>query len=91
MGLALLIKKIEQLGANKHRLSVKVAGGSEMNNNLKGFDIGKRNGLAIRKLVWRHHLFLDAEDRGGYSPRNLYLDVEDGSVTMRCNGQEKTL
>ncbi len=90
-GLALLIRAMEGLGARKRGLSVKVAGGAAMNNGPKGFDIGKRNGLAIRKLVWKHGLFLDAEEMGGFSPRNLSLDVEDGTVTMRSNGREKIL
>ncbi len=90
-GLALLIQEMTQLGANKRRLSVKIAGGAAMNSGPKGFDIGKRNGLAIRKLVWKQGLFLDAEEVGGFSPRNLSLDIEDGTVVMRCNGREKTL
>lgn len=90
-GLALLIQEMTQLGANKRRLSVKIAGGAAMNNGPKGFDIGKRNGLAIRKLVWKQGLFLDAEEVGGFSPRNLSLDIEDGAVVMRSNGREKTL
>ena len=90
-GLALLIQEMTQLGANKRLLSVKIAGGAAMNDGPKGFDIGKRNGLAIRKLVWKRGLFLDAEEVGGFSPRNLSLDVEDGTAVMRCNGREKTL
>ena len=57
----------------------------------KGFDIGKRNYLAIRKILWKHGLFIDAEDIGGSSPRNMYLNVEDGSLTIRCIGVEKKL
>ena len=75
-GLTLLIQEMERLGAVKRRLSV---------------TIGKRNGLAIRKLAWKQGLFLDAEEIGGFSPRNLSLDLEDGTVVMRCNGLEKTL
>lgn len=90
-GLALLIREMERLGARKRGLSVKIAGGAAMNNGPKGFDIGKRNGLAIRKLVWKLGLFLDAQETGGFSPRNLSLDVEDGAVVMRCNGREKIL
>ena len=90
-GLALLIQEMTQLGAKKRLLSVKIAGGAAMNNGPKGFDIGKRNGLAIRKLVWKQGLFLDAEEVGGFSPRNLSLDVEDSTVVMRSNGREKTL
>jgi chemotaxis protein CheD len=90
-GLKLLIRKLEALGAKKKLLHVKIAGGAAMNTGPKGFDIGKRNCLAIRKLLWKFGMFLDAEEVGGSSPRSLYLDIEDGTVTMRSNGREKTL
>jgi chemotaxis protein CheD len=90
-GLNLLVKKLETLGAKRKLLNVKIAGGAAMNTGPKGFDIGKRNCLAIRKLLWRFGMFLDAEDVGGDSPRNLYLSISDGTVIMKSNGREKTL
>lgn len=90
-GLELLIKQLERMGVNKKRLQVKIAGGANMATGPKGFDIGKRNYLAVRKLLWRYGIFIDAEDVGGSSPRNLYLDLGTGSVTVRCVGLEKTL
>ncbi len=57
----------------------------------KGFDIGKRNYLAIRKVLWRNGMFIDAEDVGGSSPRNMYLNIEDGTVSVKSDNVEKTL
>ncbi len=90
-GLKLLVRKLEALGGKRNLLNVKIAGGAAMNTGPKGFDIGKRNCLAIRKLLWKYGMFLDAEEVGGFSPRNLYLDIGDGTVSMRANGREKTL
>lgn len=90
-GLNLLIRKMESLGAKKKLLQVKIAGGASMDTGPKGFDIGKRNCLAIRKLLWKLGVFLNGEDVGGSSPRNLYLDISDGTVTMKSNGQTKIL
>jgi len=90
-GMALLIDKLVSMGATKKRLNVRIAGGASMSTGPKGFDIGKRNYLAIRKILWKHGLFIDAEDIGGSSPRNMYLNVEDGSLTIRCVGVEKKL
>ena len=64
-GLKALVRKLEALGAKKRRLHVKIAGGAAMSNGPKGFDIGKRNCLAIRKLLWKYGVFLDAEEVGG--------------------------
>ena len=90
-GMKLLVEKLVAIGANKKRFQVKIAGGAEMDTGPKGFDIGKRNYLAIRKILWKSGMFIDAEDIGGSSPRNMYLNVENGAVTVRSNGLEKTL
>ena len=90
-GMKLLIKKLLSMGANKKRMQVKIAGGAEMNTGPKGFNIGKRNYLAIRKILWKNGMFIDAEDVGGFSPRNVYMNIADGTVSVRSNGIEKSL
>jgi len=90
-GMKLLVEALTSMGADRRRLHVKVAGGAVMNNGPNGFDIGKRNHLAIRRIAWQERLFIDAEDVGGSSPRNLYLDMENGAVTVKSNGLDKTL
>jgi chemotaxis protein CheD len=62
-----------------------------MANGPQGFDIGKRNHMAIRKIAWQQRLFIQAEDVGGSSPRNLYLDMADGSVAVKTGGVERPL
>ena len=90
-GMKILINKMLQLGANKNRLQIKISGGAAMDIGPKGFDVGKRNYLAIRKILWKQGLFIDGEDVGGSSPRNMYLNIETGAVTVRCRGLEKAL
>jgi chemotaxis protein CheD len=79
------------MGAVKKRLRVKIAGGASMATGPKGFDIGKRNHLALRKILWQNGLFIEGEDVGGDMPRNLYLNIADGSVVVKANGTEKAL
>ncbi len=90
-GMKLLIDKMLKLGANKKRMQIKISGGAAMNIGPKGFDVGKRNYLAIRKILWKQGMFIDAEDVGGTSPRNMYLNIETGAVTVRSCGLEKSL
>ncbi len=90
-GMAILLKKLMAMGAGKKRMHVKIAGGASMSAGPKGFDIGKRNYLSIRKVLWQHGMFIDTEDIGGQSPRNMYLNMADGSVTVRSVGLEKAL
>ncbi len=90
-GMRLLLDRLAAMGANKKRLQVRLAGGATMAAGPQGFDIGKRNYLAIRKILWSEGMIIDAEDIGGGVPRHLYLDMADGTVTVRSTGQEKRL
>ncbi|MCD6392688.1 MAG: chemotaxis protein CheD [Planctomycetes bacterium] len=90
-GMKLLLGKLLSMGANKKRMQIKIAGGAEMNTGPKGFNIGKRNYLAIRKLLWKNGMFIGAEDIGGHSPRTVYMNIADGSVTIKANGVEREL
>ncbi len=90
-GMKLLLNKLLAMGANKKRMDVRVAGGAAMATGPKGFDIGKRNYLAIRKVLWSSGMFISAEDVGGSSARNLHMDMADGTVTVRSSGLEKYL
>jgi chemotaxis protein CheD len=90
-GMERLVDKLVSMGAQTKRMQVKIAGGATMSTGPKGFDIGKRNHLAIRKLTWRHQLFINVEDVGGTTPRTLCLHLSDGCVTVKSNGVEKVL
>ena len=91
VGMKLLIEKLVSMGVSKKRMKVKIAGGAAMDIGPKGFDIGKRNYLAIRKILWKNGMFIDAENIGGSSPRNMYMNIADGAVTVKSNGFEKNL
>lgn len=90
-GVELLLNKMLILGVNKKRMQIKIAGGAAMSIGPKGFDIGKRNYLAIRKILWKNGMLINAEDIGGEAPRNMYLNIESGAVTVRSFGLEKQL
>lgn len=90
-GINCLVKELESLGAEKKRMKVKIAGGANMKTGPQGFDIGKRNYLAVRKIFWTTGIFIHAKDIGGSSPRNMYMDMADGNVTVRSFGLEQCL
>lgn len=86
-----LIKQMEGMGANKKKFKVKLAGAAQMLNDAGLFNIGRRNHAAIRKILWQHGLFLDGEDIGGTAPRNLHLQISDGTVVVKAQGEAKNL
>lgn len=90
-GMKLLMDKLTSMGANRKRFQIRIAGGASMATGPQGFDIGKRNYLSIRKILWSNGMIINCEDVGGNSARNLYLDMADGTVTVRSNGLEKYL
>ena len=82
-----------KLGAKKERLIVKVAGGACMNKAEAEdqFQIGKRNFLMLRKLLWKNGVLIKAEEVGGQLARTLLLSLADGAVLIKSNGAENTL
>ena len=71
-------------GARKERLTVKAAGAAcihEVESN-DIFQIGKRNFLAVRKLLWKNGILLKAYEVGGSSSRTLTLDVSTGETAI---------
>ncbi len=90
-GMEIVIEKLLSMGANKKRIQTKIAGAATMDIGTKEFDIGKRNHMAIRQVLWKEGMLLNAEDIGGDSPRHMYLNIADGAVIVRTNGFEKKL
>lgn len=79
-------------GAQKSRLVVKVAGGASTGGDREDyFQIGKRNFVALRKLLWKNGVLLDAYDVGGTTSRGMVLMMGTGEVQMRINGSTTTL
>ena len=50
-GMNILVDKLKSIGANIKRMQIKIAGAA-METGPQGFDIGKRNHLALRKILW---------------------------------------
>ena len=90
-GMKYLVDKMLALGVNKKRLQVKIAGGAQVMNDAKTFQIGKRNHAAIRQILWKNGMFIDAEDVGGQNARNLSLQVADGIVQVKSQGETRQL
>jgi len=90
-GMKLLLDHLVAAGVNRSRLVVKLAGGAAMDNGPKGFDIGNRNFLSARKVLWQLGLMIKGQEVGGNTPRNMYLDIATGMVSVKSNGIEKVI
>jgi chemotaxis protein CheD len=92
-GLPLLVRECVRAGARRERLVVKVAGGAFSGGDEQAdqFQIGKRNVIMLKKLLWKHGVMLHAEDVGGRVSRMMALDIADGAVTIKINGNKTRL
>jgi len=90
-GVPALFRAAYELGANKKRLVVKVAGGSSLLDDKGTFNIGKRNYVMLRKMFWKNNILIDGEDVGGQISRTLRLEVGTGRVTIKTRDGEKEL
>lgn len=85
-GIPLFLQEINRLGGEAKRLIVKVAGGSAILDDSGFFNIGKRNYMMLRKVLWAHNLLIHGEDIGGQSNRTLFLEMSTGKVFVRISG-----
>lgn len=75
-------------GCKKPNLVVKVTGGSKLYDDNGTFDIGRRNHVMIRKLLWKAGVAVAAEDVGGSIPRTARLWVATGRATINSGAGE---
>ncbi len=87
-GLPKLFHDCYKAGAAKQRLIVKVAGGACVNGDSDNdyFQIGKRNFVVLRQLLWKNGVLIKAHDVGGSCSRTMCLDIATGRVSVRSNG-----
>jgi chemotaxis protein CheD len=93
-GVPALFRECYRFGAKKERMIISVAGGA-FSGRAEGddtFQIGKRNILTLRKLLWKNGVLIHAEETGGMQQsRTMSVQVASGVVQLRTNGVLSTL
>ncbi|MEZ4598817.1 MAG: chemotaxis protein CheD [Syntrophotaleaceae bacterium] len=89
LGVPLLLKEMTRCGApsNGRGLVVKLVGGASIMDHSETFNIGKRNVLAIKKMLWSFGMGPLAEDVGGNHSRTVTVAVDTGKVVVSCPGR----
>jgi chemotaxis protein CheD len=86
-GIPMLFHRAYELGAVKSRLVVRAAGAAQVLNDAEVFNIGKRNYLALRRILWRAGVMLRGEATGGTTSRTVRLEVGNGRMWCRAPGE----
>ena len=84
-----LLAKMAELGCDKRGkgIKVKLCGGANVMDTNDTFQIGKRNALAIKKILWSYGMGAIAEDLGGNYSRTVSISVSTGQVTLSSPGK----
>ncbi len=86
-GIPLLFQTAYRAGLQKERAVVRLVGGAEVAGGAS-FDIGKRNLLAAKSLLWRNGVLIRGEAVGGKLVRTVNLAVADGRLRITCGREQ---
>jgi chemotaxis protein CheD len=90
-GIPLLLEQVCGRGASKRRLVVHAVGGAQMLDQQGVFEIGKRNYLAMRRILWKAGLLLHGEAVGGANSRTVRLEIGSGRIWLQEAGTQREL
>ena len=79
------------MGARKSQIIVKIAGGAQILDESEFFAIGKRNYIALKKILWKNQVLIKSEHIGGSIARTMYLDINSGKTWLKIKGQNLEL
>lgn len=85
-GIPLLLDSVKSGGANPRRMIVRLIGGAQVLDGRGVFEIGKRNYLAARRILWKAGILIAAEAVGGEVSRTTRLEVGTGRMWLREGG-----
>jgi chemotaxis protein CheD len=91
-GIPLVFQAAYRLGAEKSRIRVCLVGGAEVSaEHGASFNIGRRNLLAAKNMLWKNGVLIDGEDVGGRTVRTVHLSVDDGRLQVSSSTGVVTL
>ena len=91
-GVPRFFQMLYSAGVCRSRLVAKVAGGASVTEgSADRFNIGQRNILMLRKLLWKNNILLAGEDVGGHVARTMYLEIGSGRVWLHAQSQNTEL
>lgn len=82
-GIPLLMREIQKLGANPRKLVANMAGGSQILDQAGLFNIGKRNHVAAKNLLWKAGVLVRSEAVGGTVTRSFGLQIGSGQTWLK--------
>lgn len=85
-GVAAMLAALFDLGAARRNLIACAAGGASLLDENGFFNIGQRNYVVLRKVLWKNGILLAAEDVHGNVSRSMHLEMATGRTTITRQG-----
>jgi chemotaxis protein CheD len=85
-GIPRLIDAVKAAGGDGKRMIVRLTGGAQVLDSQGVFQIGKRNYLAARRILWKAGILIAGEAVGGEVSRTTRLEVGTGRLWVREGG-----
>jgi len=86
-GIPTLFKQAYMLGAEKTRIRVFVASGTQIINQESKFNIGQRNYTALTQILTRENVTIWKQAVGGNFNRTARIDITTGHISLKISGQ----
>jgi chemotaxis protein CheD len=88
-GIPALLNEMAKFGCNPKGkgMVVKLCGGANVMDTNDTFQIGKRNALSIKKVLWKYGMGAVAEDLGGNFSRTVTVSVDTGEILLSSPGR----
>jgi chemotaxis protein CheD len=87
--LAMLLARVEVLGAVRSELEAYVFGGAAvLATSSAAMTLGEQNVTTARRFLRAHRIAIVDENVGGHGARRVTLDVGDGSVEVATIGEQ---
>ncbi len=88
-GIPRLFKTAYQYGAVKSRMQIYVAGGAEILDQKGFFNIGKRNYMALKKMLFKNNVIIHKQDVGGNTNRTVRIEIATGDIYVKTSGSKE--
>jgi chemotaxis protein CheD len=82
-GIPRLMAAVKSKGGMPARMLVRLAGGAQVLDSQGTFQIGKRNYLAAKRILWKAGVLIAAEAVGGEVSRTTRLEIATGRMWVR--------
>ena len=82
-GIPRLIAAVQSKGGHASRLVVRLVGGAQVLDSQATFQIGKRNYLAAKRILWKAGVLIASEAVGGEVSRTTRLEIATGRMWVR--------